>query len=90
MACGGEVFGFGLRVHDNGFATHWLLPPAGAAPASDVCTEESRRGFDGGVDVLALEDVGREKAEDRLAGAIDDDATLEHLGDDVVGRGLRS
>ena len=39
---------------------------------------------DGGVNMNALEDVRRQKAQRRIAGAVDDDAVLKHLGDGVL------
>src|SRR5271170_7878195 len=49
------------------------------------CTEDLIECFDGGLDVLALEKEGWEETEDGVAGAVDDDAALHHLGGDALG-----
>ena len=40
---------------------------------------------DGGIDVLALQDVRRQEAQHRVAGAVDEDVALEHLGHGELG-----
>src|SRR5208337_2639920 len=46
-----------------------------------VCSEDFLQRADGDIDVGAFEDVGRQKAQDCVAGAVDDYAPFEHLGD---------
>src|ERR1700743_1653674 len=38
----------------------------------------------GCIDVFALEDVRRQEAQNGVAGAVDEDAALEHFGDDEL------
>jgi len=33
-----------------------------------------------------MQDIGRQKAQDSVAGAVDDDAPLEHFGDNQLGQ----
>ena len=42
--------------------------------------------MDEGIDVIALEDVGRKEAEHRFAGAVDDDALGHEFGGDLFGQ----
>src|SRR5271170_6932704 len=66
-----------------------VLLPIGFAScrccSGECCSEDLVEGFDGGVDVLTLEKEGREQAKDCLAGAVDDDAALHHLGGYALG-----
>src|ERR1700678_4374051 len=83
-----ERVGGESSASDFEFIVTFLLPIGFASCrccAGECCGEDFVEGFDGGVDVLTLEDEGREQAKDCLAGAVNDDAALEHLGGYALG-----
>ena len=49
------------------------------------CGEDLVQRRNGGVNMNALEDEGRQEAQCRFAGAVDDDVPFEHLGDNEFG-----
>src|SRR5271157_945491 len=51
-----------------------------------MLSEDFVKRADGDIDVGAFEDVGRQKAQDGVAGAVDDDAPLEHFGNGQLGQ----
>ena len=72
----------------SSFASHgWLSFLGGRLCAGAACSVKNfvERG-DGGVHMLALKDVRRQEAQHRVAGAVDDDVPLEHLGDGELGQ----
>ena len=58
---------------------------SGVAGGNGVLGEEVVERGDGGVDVLALKDVGRQEAENGFAGAVEDDLALQHGGKNRFG-----
>ena len=72
-----------LRVHHYGFATHGIvLLPALRRRMLHVKCKISSSAAMAVIDVFALENERRKKAQHRLAGAIDDDVAIHHLGSD--------
>lgn len=83
-----ERAGWKSSASDFEFMVTVLLPIGFASCrccAGECCGEDFVEGFDCGVDVLTLEKEGREQAKDCLAGAVDDDAALHHLGGNALG-----
>ena len=63
-----------------------LLDVAAAAlSCSRMFSEDFVERGDGGVDVGALQNVRRQEAQHRIAGAVDEDVALEHFGDGELG-----
>src|SRR5271170_3478207 len=72
-----------------GFMTTVLLPMGLVSCrccSGECCSESLVKRLDGGVDVIALEDEGRQEAEDGFAGAVDDDALGQELRGDLFGQ----
>ena len=59
--------------------------PRGCAERTRMFSEDFVQRRDGGVDMRALQNVRRQEAQHRVAGAVDQDVPLEHLGDDELG-----
>jgi hypothetical protein len=87
----------GVRAFKGCSASHgW--PPAVWASVMRSCDAAATRMFsedfverrDGGVHVGALQNVRRQEAQDRIAGAVDEDVALEHFGDVSLARSAES
>src|ERR1039458_9659052 len=61
------------------------LGGCGGVSCGRVFREDFVECDDGGVDVSAFQNIWRQEAQDRIAGAVDENAALEHLGDDELG-----
>src|SRR5215467_11256372 len=50
-----------------------------------ICLQQFIQSADSCLNMLPLQNVGRQKAKDRFAGSINDDATLHHLSGNALG-----